>query len=365
MTLTARRGWLGLAGWGVVLVVLLLLPGNVPRGTQEILLNLLLWIGLAQAWNLIGGIGGQLSLGHSVFVGAGGYTLAMLVIKAGTPWPVALLLGGALSGVLAWLLSFPLLRLSGVYFTIGSAAVALIALAWMVTWSWTGESRGVTIPLAAVPDRQVAFQVVAVLAVLTCVVAAVLLRSTVGLRLMAVRDDEAAASALGVSTRGVKRYALVLSAVLTGLLGGAIALNQVSIQPNSMFALQWVVTALVMVVVGGMGTVSGPIIGAFVIYYLVDRALEGQPVLQALLSGVLVIAVIELAPDGIVGLLRTGASAVAGRWAARRRPAQPDAPGTTARVVAPRDAATDGRETASLPAIDHPHSGRREERSGA
>ena len=114
---------------------------RAPREPEEILLNLLLWVGIAQAWNLVGGIGGQLSLGHSVFVGAGGYTLAMSVLKAGMPWPAALLFGGVLSGALAWLLSYPLLRLSGVYFTIGSSAVALIAEAWMVTWTWTGESR--------------------------------------------------------------------------------------------------------------------------------------------------------------------------------------------------------------------------------
>jgi branched-chain amino acid transport system permease protein len=317
MITSARRTVLGLAGWVAVLVILLLLPGNVSRGTQEILLNLLLWIGIAQAWNIIGGIGGQLSLGHSVFIGAGGYTLAMSIIKAGTPWPAALLLGGVLAGALAWLLSYPLLRLSGVYFTIGSSAVALIALGWMVTWTWTGESRGLTIPLDAVPTRVVTFQVIAVLAVITCVVTFIVLRSTFGLRLMAVRDDEGAAAALGVSTRRVKRQALVLSAVLTGLLGGAIAMNQVSIEPTSMFKLDWVVTALVMVVVGGMGTVAGPVIGAFVIYYLVDRGLQGQPVLQALLSGVLVIAVIELAPNGIVGVLRAAAAAAK---RLRRRP---------------------------------------------
>jgi branched-chain amino acid transport system permease protein len=318
MIISARRTWLGLAGWVVLLAVLLLLPGNVPRGAQEILLNLLLWVGIAQAWNLVGGIGGQLSLGHSVFVGAGGYTLAMSVLKAGMPWPVALLFGGVLSGALAWLLSYPLLRLSGVYFTIGSSAVALIAEAWMVTWTWTGESRGVIIPLNALPGLAATFRVIAVLAVVACVVTYVVLRSTFGLRLMAVRDNEPAAAALGVSTRSVKRQALVLSAVLTGLLGGAIAINQVFIEPNSMFSLNWVVTALVMVVVGGMGTVAGPIIGAFVIYYLVDRALEGQPVLQALLSGVLVIAVIVVAPNGIVGVLRAGWDAVARRVAYQR-----------------------------------------------
>jgi branched-chain amino acid transport system permease protein len=197
MIISARRTWLGLTGWVVLLAVLLLLPGNVPRGTQEILLNLLLWVGIAQAWNLVGGIGGQLSLGHSVFVGTGGYTLAMSVLKAGIPWPAALLLGGVLSGALAWLLSYPLLRLSGVYFTIGSSAVALIAEAWMVTWTWTGESRGIIIPPDAIPSLATTFRVIAVLAVVACVVTYVVLRSTFGLRLMAVRDNEPAAAALG------------------------------------------------------------------------------------------------------------------------------------------------------------------------
>lgn len=313
-----RRTALGVAGWLVVLGVLLMVPGNVSRGSQELLLNLLIWVGIAQAWNIVGGINGQLSLGHSVFVGVGGYTLAMGITEAGLSWPLALVLGGVLSAGLALLIGYPLLRLSGVYFTIGSSAVALIALAWMVTWEWTGASRGLNVPLSGLPDRALKFQVIALLAVLTCVVATLVLRSTFGLRLMAVRDDEGAAAALGVSTRVVKRQALVLSGVLTGLMGGAIAINQVSIEPNSMFTLQWVVTALVMVIVGGMGTVAGPVIGAFVIYYLFDRALDGQPVLQALLSGMLVVAVITVAPGGIVGLLRSATAAVTGRLAGAR-----------------------------------------------
>jgi branched-chain amino acid transport system permease protein len=330
MSVSTRRTLVGLAGWAAVLVVLVLLPGNIDRGTQEILLNLLIWVGVAQAWNLIGGVGGQLSLGHSVFVGAGGYTVGMLVTKAGTGWAVGLLGGALLAALLAWVLSFPLLRLSGVYFTIGSSAVALMALAWMVTWEWTGESRGLNIPLEAVPDRAVKFRVVAAVAVLTCVTVSLVIRSSFGLRLMAVRDDEGAAAALGVSAVGVKRRALVLSAFLTGLVGGTVALNQVSIEPNSMFGLTWVVTALVMVVIGGMGTVWGPVVGAFVVYYLLDRSLQDQPVVQALLSGVLVIAVIVAAPGGVVGLVEAAAARVAGRWTRVRTPAP-----AAAKIAAP------------------------------
>jgi branched-chain amino acid transport system permease protein len=315
MTASTRRTVLALAGWLALLVVLLLLPGQIPRGTQEIVLSLLIWVGIAQSWNVIGGIGGQLSLGHSVFVGTGAYGLGMLVARAGLGWFVSLLLAGAMAALLAWVFSFPLLRLSGVYFTIGSSAVALMAIAWMVTWEWTGESRGLNIPLDAVPDRATKFRLIAVLAVISCVVVYLVLRSTFGLRLMAIRDDEGAAAALGVSARRVKRQAFVLSGLLTGLMGGAVALNQVSIEPNSMFSLTWVVTALVMVIVGGIGTTAGPVLGAFVIYYLVDRSLDGQPVLQALLSGVLVIAVIVVAPNGLVGLFRSATAQVMRRRA--------------------------------------------------
>lgn len=312
MSAPSVRGWGGIAGWVVLVVVLWFVPGNIGRGPQEIVLNLLIWVGLAQAWNVIGGIGGQMSLGHSVFVGAGGYTAAMLIINAGLPWVAGLLAGAVVAAAVAWVVSFPLLRLSGPYFTIGSAAVSLIAIAWMVAWEWTGASSGLNIPFDRLPDKTATFRLVAVLAVATCVVTTVVLRSSFGLRLMAVRDDEGAAAALGVAPRAVKRQAFVISAALTGLVGAAIAFNQVSINPTSMFSLDWVVTALVMAIVGGLGTTWGPVIGAFVVYYLVDRALQDQPILAALLGGALIIVVISIAPGGIVGELRRG-------WAAVRR----------------------------------------------
>jgi branched-chain amino acid transport system permease protein len=306
ITVPVKRLFGGLAIWLAILAMLLALPGHVSRGNQELVLTLLIWVGVAQAWNIIGGIGGQMSLGQSVFVGAGGYTVAMTMIKLELGWPAALVGAVVVSALVAWLLAFPLLRLSGVHFTIGSSAVALGLLAWMVTWEWTGESRGLNIALDAIPDRATKFRVVAFAAVLVCVVTYVLLRSTLGLRLMAVRDNEDAAAALGVSPRHVKGQAFVLSAALSGLMGGVVALNQASIEPNSMFGLTWSVTALVMVIVGGTGTLWGPVIGAYVIYYIVDRSLDNQPVLQALLSGVLIIAVIVLFPGGIMGVLQQG-----------------------------------------------------------
>ena len=207
--------------------------------------------------------------------------------------------------------------------------MAIIALGWMVTWEWTGEARGLNIPIDSLPARNLKFQVVAGLAVLTCLAVYLVLRSSFGLRLMAVRDDEGAASALGVSPRRVKGQAFVLSAFLTGLMGSVVAINQASIEPYSMFSLKWTVTALVMVIVGGMGTLWGPVIGAFVIYYLVDRSLQDQPVVQALLSGVLIIVVISLAPGGVVGLARSGYAKVRDLTRRSQGSAAPAAPPAT------------------------------------
>lgn len=303
----------GAAVWIALGVVLILLPAVLGRGTQETLLTLLMWVALSQAWNIVGGISGQMSLGHSVFVGAGGYAAAMLTIEAGSPWWLALVGGAVVAGVLGWVVSFPLLRLSDVYFTIGSAAVALIAMSWMVTWQWTGESRGLNIPFGLLPDTDTVFRLMVLCAVLTSLVAHAVLHSSFGLRLMAVRDDEGAAEALGTNPRRVKRQAFVLSGVLTGLTGGVIAFNQVSINPTNMFSLDWVVMMLVMAIVGGLGTVWGPVLGAVVMFYVLDRALAGQPMVAAVLTGILLIAVISLFPGGLVEVVRRARTAVAKR----------------------------------------------------
>ena len=301
----------GAAVWVVLGAVLMLLPGSLDRGAQETLLTLLMWVALAQAWNIVGGISGQMSLGHSVFVGAGGYAAAMLTIKAGVPWWLGLVGAVVLSMALAWLISFPLLRLSDVYFTIGSSAVALVAMGWMVTWGWTGESRGLNIPFELLPEKATVFRLMALCAVATSLVAHAVLHSSFGLRLMAVRDDEGAAEALGTTPRRVKRQAFVLSGLLTGLTGGVVAYNQVSINPTNMFSLDWVVMMLVMAIVGGLGTVWGPVTGAVVMFYVLDRALAGQPMLAAVLTGLLLIVVISLFPGGLVEMVRRAWSAVA------------------------------------------------------
>ena len=219
------------AAWiaATVVAIAILLVAPLGRYNQSLMTSLLLYVGLAQAWNIIGGFGGQFSLANSDFIGTGAYGVTMLLIKTGLPMGASILLSGVFSAALATVMAVALLRLRGVYFAIGSLAVALAVGSWMTIWNYTGASRGISVPLDKLPTPGGLYQLALLLAVMTVVVAWLIEHSKFGLRLMAVRDDQDAAAGLGVNCTAVKLAAFVLSAFLTGLVGAVFALQQVSI----------------------------------------------------------------------------------------------------------------------------------------
>jgi branched-chain amino acid transport system permease protein len=271
------------------------------------MLSLLIYAGLAQAWNLIGGYGGQVSLGHSAFVGIGAYVTAMLLLKTGLPLALVVPLAGVASA-LAALVSAPLLlRLHGAYFAIGTLALALAVQAWMLTWTYTGASRGLNIPFSRLPSVDAVYRLALAFAALATAMAWWFSSSRFGLRLRAVRGDERAAAGLGVRITAVKVAAYGVSALLTGLVGSVIAMNQISIAPDNLFGLQWTIEMVVMAIIGGLGTVWGPLLGAFTVYYLIEYRLQSHPTLSAVLTGIIVIAVVRFAPGGLCGVFRKAA----------------------------------------------------------
>lgn len=302
------------------IAALSIVPSAGSLSAQTTLLNLLIYAGLAQAWNLVGGYAGQLSLGHSVFVGAGGYTTAMLLIDTGTPAAVAVVLAGAVGAGLAVATSVALLRLRGAYFAIGSLAVALALQAWMVNWQYTGASKGLNIPLRDLPSTETIYFVALGFVVATCAIAWWFERSAFGLRVMAVRDNEDGARALGVNGTMVKATVLVMSGALTAMLGAVVAFNQIALVPDNFFGIDWVINMVIMTIIGGMGTVLGPLIGAGVVYYGIEKQLESHPAIASTLTGALVIVVIAVAPGGIWGGLRQLAALSLGIARGRRRP---------------------------------------------
>ena len=294
--------------WGILVLLLVLAflgPTYLSVFDLTLAFTLFNYMTLAQSWNLLGGYGGQFSLGHSLFVGVGSYTVAVLLLHTGMPLYLTLLASGCLASGIAAIAALLLMRLREVYFSIGSLGLAMAALTWMINWSYTGASSGLSLPPTAALDYSTLYFLSLALLVLTMVCIVLLVRSPFGLRLMAIRDDQEAAAELGVYSFPVKLITFAISAFFVGIAGALIALNNGSIDPNSAFSLNWVITMIIITIIGGIATSMGPLIGA-VVFFTLQQALQGYQNWSTLLIGVLLIIIIRLAPGGIWKVLVDG-----------------------------------------------------------
>jgi branched-chain amino acid transport system permease protein len=287
--------------------------GQLSRYELDLAVTLLGYVVLAHAWNALAGFGGQVSLGVGAFLGTGAYSAGLLMVHAAVPFPVALLAAGAAAGLLALVLSVPLLRLHGDYFAVGTLAVTLALEALALNWTVVGRSEGLQLPVGSLPDGQTLYELAIAVTAAAFLITVWIQRSRFGLRLMAVRDDEAAATGLGVSAFRHRLVVFLLSSVLTGLVGGLIALQQISFEPTGILSLNWTVDALLMTIVGGMGTFFGPIVGAVLVYYGLTTVLAGLQAFGLVLEGLLLVTVIRFAPQGLWPLGRQAVSEAARR----------------------------------------------------
>jgi branched-chain amino acid transport system permease protein len=235
------------------------------------------------------------------------------MVHAATPFPLALLAAGAAAGLLALVLSVPLLRLHGDYFAVGTLAVTLALEAWALNWPFVGRSEGLQLPVGSLPDGQTLYELAVAVAAVALLVTIWIQRSRFGLRLMAVRDHEAAATGLGVSAFRHRLVVFVVSSILTGLAGGLIALQQISFEPTGILSLNWTVDALLMTIVGGMGTFVGPIVGAVLVYYGLTTVLASLQAFGLVIEGALLVTIVRFAPQGLWPLGRRAMSEVARR----------------------------------------------------
>ena len=330
-----RQTWANTEPWGrertlgalallaVATVAALIGAGALNRDGLNIAGTLFVYIALAEAWNILAGLSGQVSLGVGAFVGTGAYALGLVMVHAGAGLLAGLVVAAAAGGLLGLILTVPLLRLRGDYFAVGTLAAALALQAWLLNWNFAGGSTGLSLPVDGIPSLAGLYYLGLAVGVLG-VGAAVLVRgSRFGLRLLAIREHEEAAATLGVNTWRMRAAALVLSSVLMGLAGGAFAVMQLSFEPTGMVGMNWTIWALMMVVIGGFGTITGPIAGAVFVYYVVATELASYPTLGLFIEGALLIVIVRFAPRGIVPLVVDGIKAgVAARR--RARPGQPE-----------------------------------------
>ena len=287
----------------LLLTVLAALPAFDPGpNSVRLLFVTFVWITVSIAWNILGGFGGQVSFGFAVFYGLGAYTAA-LSVNHGINSVVSLLLGASIAVLASLLVGLPTFRLRGPYFAIATIGVSEAVRVVMTNVSITGGASGYRI-IETRPFHQLEhFYVALALAVVALAVSMHVRRSKFGLALAAIREDEEAASDLGVTPYRTKLLAHALAAALTGAAGGVYAQYAAFIHPQGVFAFGIGVGILLMPIIGGIGTVWGPVIGGVVYGLIHEELIASFPQLHLLIYGSLLILIVLFEPRGLVGLL--------------------------------------------------------------
>jgi branched-chain amino acid transport system permease protein len=291
------------AGLAVVVAALALYPLEATGYGIRFMLQLFMWIALAQSWNLISGLTGYVSFGHVVFFGMGAYTAGILIAKGSWPWLAASLAGGVTAMALALVIGWPCLRLKGPYFAISMLGLnEVLRVVASYFEGLTGGGSGLSLPTlyASVPI----YYVMGLVALGVTALVSVIVTSRFGLRLMTIREDEVAAEAMGIDTLRYKLYAFILSAMGPGIAGGLAARDQGYIEPISVFPLIMTITMIVMTLFGGKGTIWGPVLGAVVLFSFEEVVWARFIYLHQLLFGAIIVAVVLLMPRGILGVLQ-------------------------------------------------------------
>lgn len=312
------------ASWLSISVVAILLAAFPLLLTSNVALNFITFAGIitlaAQGWNILAGYGGQFSFGHAAFFGTGAYAMALLQVRLGlNPWlalPIAIGIGGVVGFVIG-ALSFRA-RLRGSYFALVTLAFAEVLRILTNASSFTGGAAGVLIPLRVgsdnmqFQDARVLYWLVLAFVVGALGLTAAIARSRFGAYLVAVRENEDAARALGVDTLAVKLKAITVSAMLTAAAGCLYTQKSLYLDAGIGFGPWISVDALLSPIVGGIGTVFGPLVGAAALLGLgeVTKALFANlaggaaPGVDLIVFGVLLILSVAFAPQGLMGVVR-------------------------------------------------------------
>jgi branched-chain amino acid transport system permease protein len=299
----------------VAVVLLLMLAPPLVTSNQFLLhlgITVLLWTLLGASWNLLGGFGGQVSFGHATFFGVGAYATMILYLRLGlAPW-----YGMVLGGLAAVAVSLPIglicFRLRGPYFSLSTLAVAeivrLIALNWEALTNGPVGLLITTLPRVALGARAINWEskvpfyyIIAALAVLAMGATWRLSRARLGAYLLAIREDEDAAEAVGIDTVRAKVLTLALSAFFTGLAGGFYGLYFRYVDPDAVFPIALSVEMVFIAVVGGLATVIGPVIGAVFLTTIGELFRERFLVGHLIFYGLFMMLAIRFLPEGIWG----------------------------------------------------------------
>lgn len=319
--------WEPYLGWGYLVALLaavallVWLPANASAYTVSLTLIVLMTVSLASSWNYLSGFGGYTSFGHAGFFGIGSYIGALLLHYEKTGWIPAVVLAGLGASAVALVFGWPALRLRGPYFAVAMLAFSELFRVIVTSWdSLTLGGRGVYLPIIRLQREEDGmswwdrfqmqvhnnqnYYAMLVLAVVAVSGAYAIGTSRFGLRLLAIRDDEVAAQAMGIPTTRIKMTAFALSAFFPGAAGAIYARQVGYIDPVTVFAVIWSIRSIATAILGGQGTILGPIIGAVALTLVSEKVWESDPNLYQVIFGGLIVLVVLFLPGGVIALLQ-------------------------------------------------------------
>lgn len=297
-------GWLKLVLPWLLFAILLLLPVSGPGDNIIRLLFLTaVYTTAGLGWNLLGGMTGQVSFGFAVFFGLGAYTTALLMHAGHSPY-FGFIGGAAIAMLASFFIGLPTFRLRGPYFVIATIGVTEAVRVIMNNLDITGGASGYRISEDK-PFNPLEHYYTAIIAVaLAVLVSTIIANSKFGLALRAIKQDQDAAADLGVNPYTSKLWVHAIAAGLTGIAGGIYARRAGFFYPGDVFAFQTGIYILLMPVIGGIGTVWGPVLGGIIFVIVEEQISVNFPNFHLLIYGLLLIIIILLEPDGLLGLLR-------------------------------------------------------------
>ena len=305
LTQKLTTGWLLVA---VAIVILAVLPAlNLPKEWTLYCFLFLIYLAMSNMWNLLAGYTGLISLCQPAFLGLAGYTVA-IGTWISIPWWAGLIGGAIVAGIFAILISFPVFRLSGVYFAIGTLVVPEALRIVFYLWKPVGgemHGAGAGYMIKEIGDVSMAYiyWMAFAIAIVSAIVMRLILKSKLGLGLASIRDNEKAAASCGVDTFRIKVYPFVIAGIITGIAGAIFYIYQGYIEPSATFNVKWTMILLLATVIGGLRTEGGPIIGSIIVvilYFLLARYAG----FSLLIQGLILVVIMLISPQGIVGIVR-------------------------------------------------------------
>jgi branched-chain amino acid transport system permease protein len=315
---TTRAARMGVVAALLLVGALIALPWAAGAGPMRVVIEFISLLVLAQMWNLLAGYAGLVSIGQQAYVGVGGYALIVLADDLGVNPFVAVPLAGVVAAVVALATAALVFRFRDAYFAVGTWAVAEVYRLLIANTPALGRGTGRTLkavfPLARETRELVTYAIAVAIGVAALVAVYLYLRSRFGLGLMAVRDSEPASESLGVDVYRTKLAVYLVAAFGTGTTGALIYLNLLRISPDAAFSINWTAYTIFSVVIGGLGTLEGPIVGTLV-FFLLRELLADYGSWYMILLGTLAVIAMMRYPQGLWGI-------VAERWDVQLFPVQ-------------------------------------------